>query len=426
MTLSTVNEKNNQSKIMDKNEALKHLFQLMLESLMEGERTAVLGYGKHDYSGYGTPNSRNGYYQRDLLTGLGLLQKLDIPRDRLGEFTPELLDKWQRATKPMDELVLSLYAKGMTTRDINDVVGKIYGKNYSPQQVSLITQEVEDERLAWEKRKLKSRYVAIFIDALFVKLRRGNTVSADAVYVAAGIDDQGYRDVLGFYIGANESAHLWKEILIDLKQRGVKQVLTFVFDGLTGLAKTVNEVYPQAMTQLCLVHQIRNTLNYVRPNDKENIAKELKGIYQSSTLASAKQKLLDLQVKLKSKYPRLLNRWFDQLESLMAFLSFPEYLRPHLYSTNWLERLNKDFRKVLKNKNSMPTEDSVRNLLYLKIRDMLKRYESQRLNGFVAYQVDLAVLWKKQYGDNDENTERNEDWDNRLAPETEIGFTQST
>lgn len=381
----------------EKDELLKKMLKLMMESMMEGERTALLGYGKHDILGYGTKNSRNGYYERDLLTGMGLLEKLDIPRDRLGEFTPELLDKWQRQTKPMDNLVLSLYAKGMTTRDITDIVQEIYGKNKSAQAVTLVTKEVEEERLAWEGRPLKKRYIAIFIDALFVKLRRGDKVSADAVYVVSGIDSDGFRDILGLYVGTTESANTWKEILIDLKERGVEEVLLFVFDGLTGLETIVLEIFPKALTQLCLVHQIRSTLNYVRPKEKQEIAQKLKEIYQSKSLPEAKEKLLFLQENLKTKYPRILKRWFEKLESLMRFLEFPEYLRSHLYSTNWIERLNKDFRKVLKNKNSLPTEDSVRNLLYLKIRDLTKRYDSQRLNGFVSYQYDLAILWQKYY-----------------------------
>ena len=390
----------------NKDAVLKKMFKLMMESMMEGERTAFLGYDKHDAGGHGTKNSRNGYYNRDLLTGMGLLEKLDIPRDRLGEFSPELIDKWQRQTKPMDNLVLSLYAKGMTTRDITDVVERIYGKGKSAQAITLITKEVEEERRAWEGRDLKKRYTAIFIDALFVKLRRGDKVSADAVYVVAGIDEEGYRDILGLYVGASESSGAWKEILADLKERGVSEVLIFIFDGLTGLEDKVFEVFPKAMTQLCLVHQIRNTLNKVRPKDKAEIAAQLKNVYQSRTQAEAKEKLLKLQEKLKSKYPRLLTRWFDKLEHLMRFLEFPEYLRPHLYSTNWIERLNKDFRKVLRNKNSLPTEGSVLNLIYLKIRDIGRRYEAQRLNGFVAHQVDLAILWEKYYSKTHEADDR--------------------
>lgn len=394
------------SNYTDKDELYKRLFQNMMERLMEGERDAFLGYEKYAQKALkeilvgigGSTNSRNGYYGRDLLTGLGLLEDIKVPRDREGEFSPELIDKWQRSTKPMDRLVMSLYAKGMTNRDINAVVEEIYGKSYSPEQVSLITKEVEEERLAWEKRPLKRRYLAIFVDCLYVSLRRGDKVSKDAVYVVCGIDDEGYRDILGFYIGASESATFWKEVLTDLKQRGVQQVLLFVFDGLTGLEAVVNQIYPKALTQLCIVHAVRASLSYVRPSDKELVAGKLKQVYHSKTLAEAKETLLKIQEELKGKYPRLLNRWFEKLDSLMVFLQFPEYLRPHVYSTNWIERLNKDFRKVLKNKNSMPTEDAVRNLLYLRIRDMLKRYDSHRLNGFVAYQLDLKIMWQTRYG----------------------------
>lgn len=383
--------------MVDKDEFIKRMFKLMMESLMEGERTALLGYDKHDFSGYGSPNSRNGYYQRDLLTGLGNLEKLNIPRDRMGDFSSELLDKWESSTKPMDNLILSLYAKGMATRDINDVVEKIYGKSYSPASVSLITKEIEEERLAWEKRPLEKRYIAIFIDALFVKTRRGETVSSDAVYSACGINEQGHRDILGIYAGAEESSTFWKEVLVDLKQRGAEQILLFVFDGLTGLEDTVRQIFPRSLTQLCLVHQIRNTLSWVRPNDKQVVAQDLKTVYKSKSISEAKEKILLLKTKWQLKYPKLFNRWIDKIDSLMRFLEFPEYLRSHLYSTNWIERLNKEFRKVLKNKNSLPTEDAVKNLIYFKIRDITGKYGNQTLNGFGAYQVDLQILWEKYF-----------------------------
>lgn len=379
-------------------DTVKRMFQLMFESLMESERTTLLGYQKHDPTGYNTGNSRNGYYERDLATGLGLLEQLKIPRDRLGEFTPELLDKWEQSTKPMDHLIMSLYAKGMSTRDINDVVEKLYGKSFSPQQVSIITKEVEQERIAWEKRPLSQRYIAIFVDALYVKLRRGDTVSADAIYVVCGIEETGKRDILGIYAGTTESSTFWKTVFTDLISRGVEQILLVIFDGVTGLEDTVHEMFPKAMTQRCIVHMIRNTLDRVRPQHKEAVAQSCKKIYQSKTIQEAKDTLLKMKIEWESKYPKLFSSWINHIESLMQFLEFPEYLRPHLYSTNWIERMNKEFRKVLKNKNSMPTEDSVLNLLYLKTRDITRKYDSQRLNGFVAYQVDLSILWEKHYG----------------------------
>lgn len=388
----------NPNQKIDRDENIKRMFKLMLESMMEGERTDFLGYAKHCFEGYGTDNSRNGFYERDLLTGMGNLENLKIPRDRLGDFSPELIDKWERSARPMDLLILKLYAKGMSTRDINDVIREIYGKDLSPQAVTNITQEIEVERTAWEKRPLKKKYIAVFIDALFAKIRR-DTVAADAVYTAAAIDENGNRDILGQYVGTSESATFWKEtVLADLKQRGVEEVLIFIFDGLTGLVPAVNEIFPKTLTQLCIIHQVRSTLSNVRQNHKQAIADDLKTVYKSKSKSEAKDKILSLKIKWRTEYPRLFNSWIDKIELLMNFLEFPEYLRPHLYSTNWIERLNKEFRKLLKTKNSMPTENSVRNLLYFKIKDMSKKWDTQRLNGFVAYQADINILWEKFYG----------------------------
>ena len=208
----------------------------------------------------------------------------------------------------------------------------------------------------------------------------------------------GYRDILGFYVGASESASYWKEIFEDIKARGVEEVLLFVFDGLTGIEEVIQNSYPKSLTQLCIVHQLRNTLNKVRPMHKEQVANDLKYVYRSSTLVKAKQRILDLKIKWKSKYPSIFDGWINHIESLMRFLEFPKYLRKHLYSTNWIERLNKEFRKMFKNKNSLPTEQSVLNLMYFKVRDQLRKYQNQRLNGFSQYQVDIDFMWEKYYG----------------------------
>jgi Transposase and inactivated derivatives len=358
---------------------------------------AFLGYEKYDYLNKQTQNSRNGYYKRDLLTTLGNITSLAVPRDRLGEFASEFIDTYEHSTKPVDKLILELYAKGMSSRDVVDVIEKLYGKKLSPQQVSEITKEVEEERIAWEKRTLKKRYTVIFIDALFVKVRR-DKVSSDAVYLVASIDDKGYRDILGMYVAGEESSTFWKEILLDLKERGVEEVLLFVFDGLLGLEEAVKQVFPKTLTQLCVVHQIRNTLSYVRSSHKQQVASDLKSIYKSKSLQQAKERLLMVKNKWEKLYPKLFNRWIDKIETLMTFLEFPEYLRPHIYSTNWLERLNKEFRKVVKTKNSFPTEPALKNAIYFKIKDISKYWDSQRLNGFVLYEAELKILWEKYYG----------------------------
>jgi len=287
------------SENVDSDVLMKRMFKLMMESMMEAERTTFLGYG--------SGNSRNGSYERDLLTTMGNLDDLKISRDRLGEFSSELLDKYERATKPMDKMVLALYAKGMSTRDIGDIVNELYGRTLSPQAVTDVTETIVEQRGLWEKRPLAKRYVAIFIDALVVKIRR-DVVDNDAVYVIAGIDEFGYRDVLGLYYGTSESAAYWEE----------------------------------------------------------------------------------------------------KLNLFMTFLEFPKGIRKFMYTTNWIERLNKEFRKVLKNKNSMPTEDSVRNLLYLKVKDLSFKWHGQKLQGFSMYSAELNEIWEKRY------------------PSQERGFTQNT
>lgn len=396
---------NNNQIADDRDEKIKRMFKLMLESMMEGERSAFLGYEKYDRRPEEIrDNSRNGYYKRDLLTGLGNLINLSVPRDRFDEFGTDLLDAYERSTKPMDKLILKLYSKGMSTRDIQDTINELYGKKLSPQAVTEITREVEEERSAWEIRPLKKRYAAVFIDALFVKMRR-DRVAADAVYLAAAIDDEGKRDILGQYVAGEESATFWKGILTDFKARGAQEILLFVFDGLTGLKEAVNEIYPKSLTQLCIVHQMRNTLSYVRASHKQAAAADLRSIYKSHSLSAAKEQLLKIKIKWQAHYPKLFQSWIDKIELLMTFLEFPEYLRSHLYSTNWLERLNKEFRKVIKTKNAFPTETSVRNVIYFKIRDISRRWDNQSLNGFIAYNADLQILWERYYGRKEEFTQ---------------------
>jgi transposase-like protein len=219
-----------------------------------------------------------------------------MPRDRLGEFASDFIDAYEHSTKPMDKLILQLYSKGMSTRDIKEVIKQLYGKELSPQAVTEITKEIEEERLAWEKRPLKKRYCVIFIDALFVKVRR-DTVASDAVYIVAGIDDEGYRDILRQYVAGEESSAFWRQVLQDIKSRGVDEVLLFVFDGLPGLEETTKEIYPKSLNQLCVVHRIRQTISHVRASHKDAVAGDLKSIYRSKTLTQAKQRLLEVKSK---------------------------------------------------------------------------------------------------------------------------------
>jgi putative transposase len=380
-------------------EQLAVLLQRMMEVMMEKERTSFLGYQKGKpiaARGERRDNHRNGHYQRQFLSSLGLLDDMKVPRDRLGEFYPRLLEQMELRSGLVDKMILSLYSKGMSTRDIGDVIGNVYGGSVSAQTVTNITAAVEEEREAWEKRKLEPRYTAIFVDAIMVKIRR-EAVANDAVYLVAGVNEKGNKEILGMYVGATESAVKWEEILQDLKDRGMQEVLEFVIDGLTGLEEAIRRKFPEALIQRCITHQMRNTLSNVRNKHKNAMAEDLRTIYQVKTLEEAQSNLEAVKEKWAESYPRLFKSWEEHLENLMAHLAFPKFLRKYLYTTNWLERINKELRKMVKTKNSLPTEKAAKNLLYFKIRELNDKYEDRRLPGFNRYKPELEAMWKKQY-----------------------------
>lgn len=383
---------------LNKNEMLKNLLQQMMELMMEEERSSFLGYpqGKSLGKGHRRENLRNGHYQREYVSALGKMEDLSVPRDRLGTFFPQLLDILERRSDKVNDLILAMYAKGMTTRDIMDIIDEIYSKKLSATTVSNMTKTIQVEREAWEKRPLSSRYLAIFIDAIHIKIRR-QVVETDSVYLIYGINETGNREVLGMYLGANESSTAWSQWLVDLKERGVKQVLIFIMDGLSQLSETVKQHFPQCLTQRCVVHQVRQTLTNVRVKHKAEMAEDLKTIYRSKTLTEAQTNLDKLKLKWKQAYPRLLTTWDSYLPEFMAFLHFPPQLHRYLYTTNWLERLNKELRKVVKTKNSFPTEDSVRNLLFLKLKELQDKWESRRLPSIDTCRLEINQLWSERY-----------------------------
>jgi transposase-like protein len=380
-------------------EQLKDLLEQMMQIIMEKERTGFLGYEKGKPiapSGIRRDNHRNGYWKRDFLSSLGLMEDMKIPRDRLSEFYPKLLSAMELRSGKVESLIVSLYGKGLSTRDIARIVSDIYGDSISAGTVSSLTSAIQKEREAWEKRPLKSRYTAIFIDCLWVKIRR-DVVNTDAVYIIGGIDQAGQKDILSMHVGATESAVVWEEHLQDLKDRGVIEVLEFVSDGLTGLKNAIKRKFPKALTQRCVVHQVRYTMGNVRNKHKEEMAEDLRTIYRTDTLSEARENLSAVKKKWQKIYPRLFSSWEEHLEDLMAHLAFPKFLRKYLYTTNWLERVHKELRKMVKTKNSLPTEDAAKNLLYYKIKDLTYYYEKKRMPGFDRYRPELKEMWRRQY-----------------------------
>ncbi|MFQ6052452.1 MAG: IS256 family transposase [Candidatus Hydrothermarchaeota archaeon] len=380
-------------------EELKKHLKNMMQLIMEKERTGFLGYEKGKpivSAGAQRKNHRNGHYEREFLSSLGLMEDLKVPRDRAGEFYPKLLEAIELRSGKVEDLIVAMYSKGLSTRDIGDIVEKIYGDSISAQTVSNLATAISEEREAWEDRPLKPRYIAIFIDCFWVKIRR-DVVNTDAVYIIGGIDQKGQKDILSIHVGATESAVVWEEHLQNLKDRGVQEVLEFVSDGLTGLKDAIKRKFPEALTQRCVVHQVRGTMGNVRNKHKAEMVEDLRTIYRVDSQEEAKKNLKAIRDKWKKFYPRLFNSWEEHIEDLMAHLSFPKFLRKYLYTTNWIERVNKELRKMVKTKNSLPTEDAAKNLLYYKVKDLTYRYEQRRVPGFDKYKPELEEMWKKQY-----------------------------
>lgn len=381
----------------DKTEPYQQLLKDVLEKLMDIELAETVGYGKGDRlpNGEHRPDHRNGYRFRDLLTGLGKLADLKVPRDRQGLFRSNLIVQFERRTAHVDALLLSLYAKGMSERDIADIVEELYDSSLSPVTVSNLVGEIAEARKAWQSRKLCGRYTAVFVDALYVKLRRDGTVANEAVYVLIGITEQGERDILGMYVGVSESAVTWQEYLEDLKTRGVTDIMLVAADGLTGLSDAVARVFPKADFQRCIVHLVRNTWPKVRASKRQELCDDLKRLYRrGQTKEEAKRTLDGLATKWHVSYPGLFDTWIACFDHWSAFLDYPEWLQPSIYTTNWLERLNKELRKVTKTKNSLPTPDSLANLMYLKLMDIERLWGKRKLHGFVQYSDELMQLWK--------------------------------
>lgn len=371
---------------------LRDMLQAMMQVLMNAERAAFLA----DEHSQGEANHANGFYQRGLETVFGKIPELKVPRDRHTRFKPALLEPYQRRMSGVDEMIVGLYSRGMSDRDIQAVLRETYGAEISPTTISAVTQGAQEERQRWQSRPLKPRWVALYVDALVVKLRR-HTVENEAVYLVIGVDEQGYREVLGLYLGGNESSSVWEEYFHDLRQRGVHEVLVGVMDGLAGIEEAFHRVFPRADCQRCFVHQERRTLLKARHQDKTEIAADLKRIRQSESFEEGTGRLKEFAEKWRWTYPSLMASWRDNAESLLTFLHYPGSIRQYLYTTNWIERLNKELRKVVKTKNSFPTEDSVLNLLYLKIMTLTSRFGERRVLGFDEAYHELQERFKSRY-----------------------------
>lgn len=354
-------------------EGLKEMFRDVLQESLEAEMDEALGYDKYNTAAKINDNSRNGYSKKTVKTELGPVQ-LNIPRDRNGEFEPKIVPKHQRSVNGIEDKILGLYATGMTTRDISEQIKELYGVDISPDTVSNITNRILPLVSEWQNRPLEKTYSFIFMDAIHYKVREDKQIVVKAAYVVIGVNLDGEKEVLGIWIGANESSKFWLSVLNDLKNRGVQDVLIFCVDGLAGFKEAIGATFPFAKIQRCIIHQIRSSMKYIPYKDRKSFVTDLKGVYKAVNEEVALDNLLSLKEKWSSKYPNAVKSWEDNWDNLSTFFAFPDNIRKIIYTTNVIESLNSQFRKVTKTKLIFPTDDSLLKMLYLAVERVAKKW----------------------------------------------------
>lgn len=350
-----------------------------MENGLEAELDEELGYSKYDYRNKETKNSRNGHSSKTLRTSFGDVE-VSVPRDRKSEFEPQLLKKNQTSiSQDIEEKILSMYAKGMTTGDIETHIRDIYGIEVSDTTISRITDKILPAAKEWQQRPLESIYAVVFLDAIHYHVRsEGQIVVKKAVYIAIGVDLEGHKDVLGMWVGENESAKYWATVLNSLKNRGVEDILIVCTDNLTGFSAAIESVYPKTEIQNCIIHQLRNSSKYVSYKDIKALMTDLKSVYAAVDETSALEALEVFAERWDKKYPSISRSWRENWPNLSTYFKFPQEVRRLIYTTNTIEGFNRQLRKVTKSKSVFPTDDSLLKMLYLAMMDITKKWTGRR------------------------------------------------
>lgn len=373
----------------DLDELFRCHLELAVNSLLQAELTAFLDYEKYDRAGFNSGNSRNGNYSRSFRTEYGELN-LVIPRDRNGKFSQQTLPAYKRTNDSLETTIIQLFQKGITMSEISELIEKMYGYHYTPQTISNMTKIVSEDIIAFKERSLESRYSVIFMDATHIPLKR-QTVSKEAVYIVIGIRLDGTKEVLGFSIAPTESAYVWKEILQDLKDRGLKEVLLVVTDGLSGINDSIHSVYPNAQFQQCCVHISRNIAHKVRVSDRQEICSDFKLVYQASSKEEANNQIRFMIDKWKKQYPRVVKLLMNP--AILTFYNFPPSIRRTIYSTNLIEGFNKQLKKYTKRKEQFPNEESLERFLVSQFNNYNQKFLCRVHKGFKEIHDTLESMF---------------------------------
>ena len=371
---------------------LKSIQKRGIEKMLEGELDAHLDYEKHQPSD--SSNSRNGYTTKKVKTSLGETS-IKVPRDREASFNPMLVPKRANMVDGIENVIISLYAKGMSNSDIEEQIREVYDFNVSTSTISRITDKVTNDIVAWQNRPLEPVYLITWMDGIVFKVRENSKVINKTMYIAVGLRRDGKKEVLGLWLGKNESAAFWMGVLTDIKARGVQDLLITATDNLNGFTDTIKNVFPESKTQICVVHQIRNACRYVVWKDKKEFTKDMKSIYDAPTKNAAKAALEDFAQKWEHKYSYAIKSWRDNWEELTAFYEFPLEIRKIIYTTNLIENLNGKIRKYTKNKLSFPTDEAVMKSTFLALREATKKWSMPIRNWGIILNQFLTIFEKR-------------------------------
>jgi putative transposase len=369
----------------------------MMERILEDEMKFHLGYDKHSPDGNNTGNSRNGKSKKKIITENDSLS-IEIPRDRNSEFEPQLVRKHQRRINKFDDMVISLYSRGLSTEEICGHLKEIYHTDVSKELISHITNTVYEEVQQWRNRPIDELYPIVFFDAIRIKIRDSGKVVNKVVYLALGIDIEGQKDLLGMWIAHNEGAKFWLGVLTELRNRGINDILIACIDGLKGFPEAIESVFPDTDIQLCIVHMIRNSVRFVSWKDRKKITSDLKNIYRAATEEEGKKQLDVFAKKWDKQYPTISKSWYDNWDNLKTFFDFPDYIRKVIYTTNAVESINMSLRKVTKTRTSFPNDKAVYKMMYLAIQNISKKWTMpmqnwhQAINQFAIKYSDRVNL----------------------------------
>lgn len=371
---------------------LKDLRKAFIESALDGELTHMLGYEKHDASGRNSGNSRNGSSRKSIKTEDSEVE-VQVPRDRNGEFEPQLIAKHQRRWDGFDETILALYARGMTTRDIKSFLREKYDFDVSPEFISSVCESVSAGVQEWRTRPLQSVWPILYLDALFLKVRDEGRVVKKALYIAVGVNLEGHKELLGLWLGESEGAKFYLQLLNELASRGVEDIFIACVDGLKGLPEAIESVFPRTTVQTCAVHLVRHSLSFVSHKERKAVAADLKTIYQAATETEALQALEKFQIKWDKKYPVISRSWRANWARVKPMFELPADIRRVVYTTNVIESLNFSLRKIIKGRNAFPNDDSVYRLIYLGLEQISRKWTMPIKNWKVALQ-QFAILYE--------------------------------